>query len=302
MNKYHYKFEYDEKNLLENFVNNGYVLLKNIHDPELIKICKNFFSERIEVFLKEVDKGNLTYDMNGFAAAIIDEFEKTDIYLELIEGNKIVSTMQSILGKDLAIFNQDALWINTPNNKDPVLNKNIHTDAWTGTSVNTIFCKTFFTDVDKYNGMTVYPGSHLYGLTPVKNRSVDTNIMSLEHLKEINLDNASRGDVLIWHALLLHKTTGQSDINTRISLTSRYTSTETKFSSQERSLGYRTLSVSPLNQILRLIGSDTLQPMRTYGGFVGIDRRLKKLYGYSSYKTEEDYSKYLNNKTNKNNE
>ena len=182
---------------------------------------------------------------------------------------------------------------NTPSNKDPVLNKGIHTDAWTGTSVNTLFCKTLFTDVDSYNSMTVCPGSHLYGLTPVKNRSIDENIMNMDHIKEVNLDHLEAGDVLVWHALLLHGTTGQSDKNTRVSVTSRFTSTETGFSSQERSLGYKTISVSPLNQILRLIGSDTLQPLRTYGGYVGIDRRLEKLYGYSSYKVDEDYSKYI---------
>ena len=48
-----------------------------------------------------------------------------------------------------------------------------------------------------------------------------------------------------------------------------------------------------MNQILRLIGNDNLQPLRTYGGYVGVDRRLQKLYGYSDYKIDDQYEKYI---------
>jgi hypothetical protein len=72
-------------------------------------------------------------------------------------------------------------------------------------------------------------------------------------------------------------------------MTSRFTSTETEFSSQERALGYRTLKVGPLNQILRLIGNDLLSPFRTYGGFVGIDRRMADIYPFSDYKKFINY-------------
>ena len=139
--------------------------------------------------------------------------------------------------------------------------------------------------------MSVSPGSHLQGLMPVRNRSIDPLFNATFENK--NLDMCKAGDVLIWHPLLIHATTGHSDKNIRISLTARFTSTETPFSSQERALGYRTLAVGPMNQIRRLIGSDRLLPFRTYGGFVGIDRRMEKMYGYSDYKTENNYQKYL---------
>jgi ectoine hydroxylase-related dioxygenase (phytanoyl-CoA dioxygenase family) len=169
--------------------------------------------------------------------------------------------------------------------------KGDHTDAWTGTSINTIFAKTFFTSVDEYNGMSVCPGSHLQGLIPTRNRKIDP----LFNIKfdSFNLSNSKAGDFLIWHPLLIHSTTGHSDKNIRISLTSRFTSTETDFSSQERALGYKTINVSPMNQILRLIGNDYLSPLRTYDGFVGIDRRLSDIYEYSSYKKDRDYTPFL---------
>ncbi len=290
---YKKKFKVYEDGQVEYFVNNGYLIYKDVFTKEFIVNSKDFFFENLNKLIDLSKSKKIDYDINGIAAAIIDKYAMSNLYQEYIDNKNLKNIMQTFLGKDLAIFDKDALWINTPSNKDPVLNKGIHTDAWTGTSVNTLFCKTLFTDVDSYNSMTVCPGSHLYGLTPVKNRSIDENIMNMDHIKEVNLDHLEAGDVLVWHALLLHGTTGQSDKNTRVSVTSRFTSTETGFSSQERSLGYKAISVSPLNQILRLIGSDTLQPLRTYGGYVGIDRRLEKLYGYSSYNSDEDYSKYI---------
>ena len=62
--------------------------------------------------------------------------------------------------------------------------------------------------------------------------------------------------------------------NKRVSFTLRYTSTENEFSSQERALGYKTISVSSNNIIRRYIGNDLLQPFRIYGGKASIDKRL----------------------------
>jgi ectoine hydroxylase-related dioxygenase (phytanoyl-CoA dioxygenase family) len=135
----------------------------------------------------------------------------------------------------------------------------------------------FLTDVDKHNGIAVSPGSHLQGMIPVRNRAIET--LARVKFPAVNLSSIRAGDWLIWHPLLVHSTVGHSAKNTRISITSRYTSTETPFSSQERALGYRTLSVGPLNQILRLVGNDHLTPLRTYGGVVAVDKRMGHLYG-----------------------
>ena len=200
--------------------------------------------------------------------------------------------MKKYVGPDVCVFDQDALWINVPGDKHPVLNKDLHNETWTGTSVNTLFVWTLFTDVDEMNSMDMAPGSHLLGMIPVRNRNIDpaANIK----LETVTLDNLKLGDVVVWHPLTIHRTTGHSSKNLRIAITSRYTSTETHFSSQERALGYKTLSVGPMNQVLRIIGNDYLTPFRTYGGFVGVDRRLRKLYGYSDYQAaEEGVEKYL---------
>ena len=289
--EYFKKFNPSDHESIGFFIKNGYVQYENVYDNDLISESRKFFFDFYSKLLNHSLTGEFDVDINGCAVSIINEFEKTSMYQSFIKTRNVIDIFKNFIGPDIAILGYDALWINVPQDNDPVLLKGYHTDAWTGTSINTIFAKTFFTSVDEYNGMSVCPGSHLQGLIPTRNRKIDP----LFNIKfdSFNLSNSKAGDFLIWHPLLIHSTTGHSDKNIRISLTSRFTSTETDFSSQERALGYKTINVSPMNQILRLIGNDYLSPLRTYDGFVGIDRRLSDIYEYSSYKKNRDYTPFL---------
>lgn len=273
------------------FVELGYVVIRDIHDPEIIQATHDWIMNCYDKLEAAQGRGDIETDINGWAVSIIQAFERTDLYEDFIRTPRMIHFMNSILGPDLCLLGYDALWINAPKDDDPVLLKGQHTDAWTGSWINTVFAKTFLTDVDVYNGMCVSPGSHALGLVPVRNRAIDPAAgLDLENL---NLDNVRQGDVLIWHPLLIHATTGHSDKNIRISITSRFKSTESPFSTQERALGYRTLSVGPMNQVLRLIGNDLLSPFRTLGGHVGIDRRMSDIYPHGNYEKLKDYSNWL---------
>ena len=243
----------------------------------LSKISKNFQAK----FKKNKNK-----DIHLICNKMMEDFENSSLYQELIFDKELVNLMIRMIGKDLCALNYTALWINTPTNKNPVLKKNDHVDAWTGTGVDTIFVKLFLTDCDDYNGMSVYPGTHLHGLYPVKNRTL--NLPDNVNLpKKINLSNAKKGDILIWHPLLVHATTGQSKNKTRISMTLRYKSTEGDFTSQEKAIGYKTVSVGLNNIIKRYIGNDYLSPFRVYGGVAAIDKRTSRLYN------KKYFQKYL---------
>ena len=285
------KFKHNDSHALAFFVANGYVVYDDAFDITLINACRNFFLSRIRVLKDYVSMGKIEEDYHGWSITLIDEFYKTSLFKEYLYSRNTIKILKEILGPDIAILGYDTLFINAPTCNDPVLKKSVHTDTWTGTSVNSIMTKVFLTDVDAYNGLTIFPGSHLQGIIPVRNRSVDP-ALNLE-FREINLENSKAGDFIIWHPLLLHSTTGNSDKNIRMSITSRYTSTETDFSSQERALGYKTIKVGPMNQIKRLVGNDHLTPLRTYGGYAGIDRRLSDLYEYGNYEKLKDYSEFL---------
>lgn len=260
-------FEPEAKEAVDHFVCEGYAVYRGMHNSSVV----DWFRHEIELHLATHGRR----DLHAASVRIMAIAERTSEYRAIVSSPLLIATLGAYLGSDICILGFDALWINAPKDKSPVLLKGIHSDAWTGTSVNTIFVKTFFTDCDRYNGITVYPGSHLQGMWPVRNRALGVRVK----IKGVNLKDIKAGDVLMWHPLLLHATTGHSAKNTRISMTSRYTSTETPFSSQERALGYRTLSVGPMGKIMRLVGNDYATPMRTLGGVVAIDKRMAEVYG-----------------------
>lgn len=283
------KHKYNSPDLMKNFVNNGYVIISDAIDKKLFKEILKLFNHCYSKLKKLSKNKKIKEDYELWGIIIVKIIEKNKVYKKFLRSSKLVSFLKTLLGPDICALGYNSLWINNPTNKNPVLKKTPHVDAWTGTSENTIFVKLFLTDVDQFNGVTMYPGTNLQGLLPVKSRTIDKNL-NLK-FKSVNLDNIKKGDLLIWHALTLHSTTGHSSNNQRVSYTTRFTSTESKFSSQERALGYETVTVGPLNQIKRIIGNDNLQPLRTYGGYVGSDKRLKDLYDLSDY--NDDIEKYI---------
>ena len=58
----------------------------------------------------------------------------------------------------------------------------------------------------------------------------------------------------------------------------RFANLNYRISNQEKDLGFKTLTVSPMRKVLRTIGNDFLTPFRTYGGVAGIDRVVKEVY------------------------
>lgn len=287
MKNYKKKYLHNSKKLKEAFIKNGYVVIKNIVDKKIVNKLYNFCDKKIKKLEILSKKKKIKKDYELWSIIIISLLEKSLIYKQYLNSPKIISFLKEFLGPDICTLGYNSLWINNPSNKNPVINKSAHVDAWTGTSVNTLFFKIFLTDVDSYNGLTMYPGTNLQGMIPVKGRFINTEDFSLK-FKSINLDNIKKGDVVVWHALTLHQTTGQSNKRTRISLTTRFTSNQNEFSSQEKALGYETLTVGPLNQIKRIIGNDHLYPLRVYNTFVGTDKRLSELY---NQKTNQEIEK-----------
>lgn len=277
MENFKKKFAYNDPDLRDFFVKNGYVIIKNLIDRKIIDKLSTYCWSRIKKLKKLSKKKKIPEEYELWSIAIISSLEKTKLYNDYIKSKKLLDLLKIFLGPDICTLGYNSLWINNPSNKNAVINKKPHVDAWTGTSPNTLFFKLFLTDVDNYNGLTVFPGTNLQGFIPVKSRLINSEDFNV-NFSSVNLNNLRRGDCVLWHALTLHSTTGQSDKNVRISMTARFSSTETDFSSQERALGNQVLCVGPLNEVKRLIGNDLFSPFRTYKTFVGTDKRLSELY------------------------
>ncbi len=283
------KYHWVDDRAVPHFVQEGYALYKDVIDSVLIAETRNYMMEKYEHLKRLCTKGMFDEDVQGWSIAIARAYECSRLYEELIHSPRLVAVLKRFVGPDVAWMGHDAIFINVPHDRDPVATKGIHVDAWAGTGMTSVFVTTFITDVDDRNSLSICPKSHLQGMLPVKNRVLDSEM----DFDSMDLNMIGAGDVMIWHPLLLHYTTGHSPDKIRILMTSRVTSTETPFTSQERALGYRTVSVGPLNQVLRLVGNDYLTPFRTHGGYVGVDRRMSDLYDHSPYQKNISYDEYL---------
>lgn len=280
-------FRDDAEDSLRHFVSQGFAIYRDVFAPELIARCRDFLGRQFNT----LNSLAVPHDINGWSVAIMNKFERSELYAELLASPKLIHLAKTYVGPDVIWFSHDGLFINVPSDKDPVLLKGRHTDVWTGTGVDTVFAALFFTDCDQYNGLSVCPGSHAQGLMPVYNRKVAPG--PADTFSEINLDMVKAGDLVVWHALTIHSTTGHSDKNIRISMTSRFASAHAQLTSQERMLGYRPLCAGPLAQVRRLVGNDFMTPFRTHGGFVGVDRRMADVYDLCPSANGETFDRYL---------
>ena len=275
------------KNLssIENFfVKNGYVVVRGIYDQSKVKSLEKLILK----LQKKYSLYKTKFDAQSFSIASHKIFEKNDLYDYFYKNKKLLDLLKVFLGNDIVQVNFSRFQINSKQNEKNKIDKlnekkfqqfkGIHNDHWTGTSEYTIHYWMPFSGVDKKNAMTFYPGSHLNGSFPVLNREIDPNIEF--KYKPHNLDYLKNGDVVIFHSLLLHKTTGKSK-KTRMALLSRFCNLNYKISNQEKDVGFRSLSIGPMRKVIRMIGNDFLTPFRTYGGVPGVDRVVREVYNDS---------------------
>ncbi len=271
------KFTVNEvKESLRFFSKSGYAIYKGIYDAEDIVNCREYIFKSMKKLESIAEVNSLPFDRFGFAQASMNALQKQCFYENLEANESVCNILLHYLGPDIAKIGWDQIWYNLPKSESTVLVKNIHTDAWTGTSVNTLFWKLFLTGVEFANTLGICPGSHLLGLVPVRNRAIDSNHGDLL-LDYLALDCLEAGDVVIWHPFLLHFSVGTGK-KCRCSITMRYSSIHTPFSSQEKGLGYKSISNGPMGYIMRVIGSDYASPFRVLGGSQAIDRRLISIY------------------------
>ena len=126
--------------------------------------------------------------------------------------------------------------------------------------------------------MIFYPGSHLLGLLPSRNRNLDPSIKI--NIDPYYLNNIKFGDIILFHPFILHGTaiSDSKKVKFRMAMGDRFKSLNKKFTSQEISLGYKVVTLGPINHITRIIGNDYGSPFRVLGGPAKINEALHDLY------------------------
>ena len=264
------------------FIKNGFVVIRGLYNKSKVKSLENLIKNLNIKYSRFKNK----FDAQAFSIASHRIFEKNDLYEYFYKNKNLITILKKFLGNDIVLINFSRFQINLK--KDKNINskqiryekkfqqfKGIHNDHWTGSSEFSLHYWMPFSGVDTKNSMIMYPGSHLNGSYPVLNREISPNIEFKYH--EHNLNYLKNGDVVLFHSLTLHKTAGKSN-KTRMAEIARFANLNYRISNQEKDLGFKTLTVSPMRKVLRTIGNDFLTPFRTYGGVAGIDRVVKEVY------------------------
>ena len=276
--RYKLKFKFNESSAIDFFISNGYVVLKSIYSDKFINQCYQTLASNYRILEKLFKSKKLLKDHQIIQNLIADKFFDSEHYEKMLQNKKMFDFLLKFCGPDICALNFPPIFFNLKGQKNTARTPDDHIDIWTGTSIDTLFCTCYFTDTNSKNNMVVYPGSHVHGMLPVRNRKIDP-LFNIKLGKPVNIDHIKKGDVLIFHSLLVHATVPNTSKNDRVSMNLRYKSTSGTFTTQEQAVGYRSINVGPLNHIKRIVGNDYLTPLRTYGGVAGIDKRFSKIYG-----------------------
>ena len=249
-----------------NFEKNGFLILKNAINKDLLKQLKQVVtgSNRTDYksFISKVKKNKKKlYDF-------VYEFHKIylfkEIYKKILLKPKVYNTLTFLLGSDLAHHEDPSLTINISNlssNEKNYLFKKWHQEIWSGASTSTIALWTpIFLPKDYKGQIEFIPGSHLWGHIPHKNREP----ISLPKNFKVFKTSIDEGDVILFHSLLLHKTSEikSKNYDARLALITHVRNFKNYNLSFDNNKSWRIFSLSELTKIEKKLGNHYLSPFR----------------------------------------
>ena len=249
-----------------NFEKNGFIILKNAIDKDLLKQLKQVVTgsnkTEYKFFISKVKKNKKKlYDF-------VNEFHKIylfkEIYKKILLKPKVYNSLTFLLGSDLAHHEDPSLTINISNlgsNKKNYLFKKWHQEIWSGASTSTIALWTpIFLPKDCEGQIEFIPGSHLWGHIPHKNREP----IYLPKNFKVFKTSIEEGDVILFHSLLLHKTSEikSKNYDARLALITHVRNFKYYNSSFDNNKSWRIFSLSELTKIEKKLGNHYLSPFR----------------------------------------
>jgi len=267
-----------DKSLEEQFIEDGYVVIRNALDGDLIKkiqaltsrgLCdqieggeKNSRDNSYEFFCCLLDKLLLKEKPFNLLKPIWQLLIYEKIVESAFQSPSVYDFITSVLGKDLCYQDDASLTLNIPNKTDPKQNylfKNYHQEIWSGTSIDTMHFFAPIFQTSSQGGMTLIRGSHLWGHIPHRNRKP---IEMPSKIQEVETD-LNLGDVILFHSLLLHKTTPLSkENNYRFALPCPVRNFRLPNNTFEMYRNWKIFSLSAQTTIQKKLGNHYLSPFR----------------------------------------
>ncbi|CAM2007644.1 phytanoyl-CoA dioxygenase family protein [Acanthopleuribacter pedis] len=251
---------------LDYFVQNGFVVARGLFDATHIQSIETDIREGYAALKADYTAqagADTVPPVLGMSKRLLKKLKGSDAYDSLMQQPRFLDTIERFIGPDIMVYNNCDLFINDPVDTNPATLKTLHQETWTGLAVHEIVTWIPLHAPEKGNTITVVPKSHLYGMMPNRNRNL-LPIEGFEPEPVIPVWHLQRGDVLFFHPLLLHGTSGRSTL--RFSLGFAFKNAYMEASSINTPWGYTGLRQGPMTRVRTILGNDLLTPLRTYGG------------------------------------
>ena len=253
----------------KNFINNGYIIIRNAFSIKLHKemqnlilniLDKKYKKNNYKIFCALINKKkhNL-FELNKKIHSIFI-YEK--IFQKMFNNKKYFSVLTSLLGKDLSFLDEPSIVVNIPKKflKKNYYFKDWHQEIWSGADPSSIITWTPLFQKDYSGQIEIIKKSHTWGHIPHSNRKP----LNLPSNFEVFKTKLNYTDVIIMHSMLLHRS---SEINTnsfspRLATPCMVRNFKFKNNSFENNKSWKIFNYGEFTAIERHLGNSYLSPYR----------------------------------------
>lgn len=251
------------------FVENGYMVIKSVG---LKKLCRETIALLESSCLKLLNKqGNLDellqqclskYHIFDLQNYLFEKCFPNDLK-ELLLHEDLLPHIEKMLGPDIAYLSGGFLNIVSSEVEEKIVRKRPHQEMWSGAGLNELRLWTCLSDSPKGEGLEVVKGSHLYGFIPNINREPVANQPAEFNYEKVETE---QGDIVLFHPLLLHRTSLNLSEKFRIAFTTGLRSVHRENQGLQKYFNWKVLRLSELSIIEKRLGNGLLSPYRVLDG------------------------------------
>jgi hypothetical protein len=256
------KMEFEDE-----FLENGFVVLRNHIEPNTIKEGKEILSEVIARDLGatgDFRKGFLDLsqaeDQHILQLRLFNELDFRGFVLKLLQSAKLLEKLTCLLGPDLS-YESSQLTVNVKEEKRDFFVKKWHQEFWSGSGIHKIGIWSPMAIEKGMGGVEFVKGSHLWGHIPHKNRE------PIELPDDMQVVNpvVEEGDSVIFHSLALHRTVPNEKPLPRFALPLFIRNFYYPDSGISEFTKWTPFNLSPLAKVHKKLGNPAFSPFRTLG-------------------------------------
>lgn len=251
---------------LDYFTANGFAVARGLLDPAMVTAIEALIRDGYTSLKAEWAAKNhpeTVPPVLGMSKVLLKRLKASDTYDHMMAHAPFLDAIERFIGPDIMVYNNCDLFINDPVDTNPATLKTLHQETWTGLAVHEIVTWIPLHPPAADNTICVVPKSHLFGMLPNRNR----NLLPIDGFVPepvVPVWQMQRGDVLFFHPLLLHGTSGRGAL--RFSLGFAFKNAFFEATSINTPWGYTGLRQGPMTRVRTVLGNDLLTPLRTYGG------------------------------------